>query len=126
MLYDAYGMHEMNFRSFNSDDLTTQCNDQSKEIDHICNTNKHNCVLNSHCDPLKAEFHGIEPLAPYHQCTCDNGFAYFPEDSPEIEIPDDDKIPDENDADMTPPDHPLIYPKVILLLRTGSIVFLEM
>ena len=117
-------MHKMNFRSF--DDLTTECNDQSKEIDHICNTNQHNCVLNSYCSPLtNPEHHGIEPLAPHHQCTCNNGFAYFPEDS-EIEIPDDHKIPGENDADITPPDDPLIYPKVILLLRTGSIIFLEM
>ena len=101
----------MNFDhiEFRSIDHLTACNDSTKEIKHICDTEKSTCPLNASCEHI--------PEEPYHRCTCKNGFAFFPRDSEiaSIENDDDDgiKIPDDDEATITAIDDTHIHPEVI-------------
>lgn len=91
----------MNFRSI---DHLTACNDNTKDIKHICDTEKSTCPDNALCENI--------PEAPFHKCTCKNGFAFFPRDS-EIASVENDNIPDDDEATITAVDDTHIHPEVI-------------
>ena len=89
---------------FRSIDHLTACNDNTKDIKHICDTEKSTCPDNSLCENI--------PEAPFHKCTCKNGFAFFPRDS-EIASVENDNIPDDDEATITAVDDTHIHPEVI-------------
>jgi len=99
---------------FRSIDHLTACNDSTKEIKHVCDTDKSTCPLNASCEHI--------PEEPYHRCTCKNGFAFFPRDSEiaSIENDDDDgiQIPDDDEATITAVDDTHIHPETCDEART--------
>ena len=107
----------MNFRSI--DDQTKCIDIENKDIEHLCDAEPKPCPLNADCNPSDEE--------PYYECSCMNGFAFFPVDS-EAAIEDSDNIPTEDEANFTPVTDTDISPLVILLFCVKCVnkVVLEM
>lgn len=97
-------MNSNNVSFFRSIDHLTACNDNTKDIVRTCDTEKNTCPEHADCDNTD--------VAPYHVCTCQNGYAYFPKDS-EIASIEDPDIPDDDKATITPHDDAPIHPEVI-------------
>lgn len=83
-------------------DHLTECNDDTKNIKHICDTDENTCPENALCAETTE--------APFHKCSCQNGFAFFPNDSETHNIVND-LIPGEDQASLTAVDETHIHPE---------------